>query len=63
MLDFVADVRREDVEYELSDNEEEYSEADVAQWPTILQRVDHEEDLHDQVDQDAESVDEVQDDE
>ena len=61
MLYLLADGRGEDVEYDLSNDEEEYSESNVTQWPAILQRVDDKEDLHDQVDQDADAIDEVQD--
>ena len=60
MLDLFADAGGEDVEDDLADDEEEDSEGNVAQRPAILQRVEDEEDLHDQVDQDADSVDEVE---
>ena len=62
MLDLVADVGGKDVENDLSGHEEEDAKANVAQWPAILQRVDDEEDLHDEVDPDADGIDDVQDD-
>lgn len=62
MLDLVADARGKDVEDDLSDDKEEHSKGNVAERPAVLQRVDDEEDLHDEVDPDADSVDDVQDD-
>lgn len=50
----------EDVEDHLPDDEEEDAEGDVPQRPAVLQRIRHEDDLHDGVDEQADAVEQVQ---
>ena len=63
MLCTFADLLGKDIENDLTNNEKEDSERDVYQWPAILQRIDDENDLHDQVHEQADAVDDIQHDE
>lgn len=59
----VTDQDAEDVENDLADDEEEHTEANVKQRPAILKCVDYEHDLHDNVYQYEDAVEEVEDNE
>ena len=61
MLDVVADRVAEDVQYDLANDEEAASEGEVAEGPSVLQGIDDEDDLHDEVHEDADGVDDVED--
>lgn len=55
-----ADLVADDVENHLADDEEEDAEGDIAQRPAVLEGVRHEDDLHDDVDEQADGVEQVQ---
>ncbi len=44
-----ADSLTENVKYDLSQYEGQHAEEDVEQWPAILQRLNHQNQLHDHV--------------
>ena len=60
VFNMIADCVAEDVENDLSDDEEEKAKGDVPQRPSILERVGDEDDLHDDVYQQADAVDDIQ---
>lgn len=62
MLDVFAHPLAEDVENDLTDNEEKDSKGNMAQWPPILQRIHHENHLHHHINQQLHPIDQVQDD-
>ena len=49
MLDAVADAVTEDVQDHLACNKDTHAKGDVSQWPSILEGVYDEDDLHDHV--------------
>lgn len=63
MLNIVANGIGEEVEDHLTDDEKEDSENDMTQRPAVLKCGGDEQDLHDDVDKDADSVYQVHDDE
>lgn len=63
MLHILTDPLAEDVEGDLANDEEEDAKCNITQRPPVLERVDDEDDLHDDVDKQLDPVDEVQDDE
>ena len=63
MLDPVADGVAKDVQDDLSNDEEEDAENNVAQWPAVLERADDENNLADKVDEKENGVDYVRDNE
>ena len=63
MLNVVADGFIEDVEYHLTYDEKEETKCNITKWPTILKGIGDEKDLHDDVDEDANCIDDVEDDE
>jgi len=63
VLHLVADGVGEGVEDDLADNQETGCQGNIAQWPAVLQRVENEDKLHDDVDNQADTRDEVQHDE
>ena len=60
VLRALADRVADHVQNHLPDDEEEDPERDVAQGPAVLERVHHEDDLHDDVDEQADGVEQVQ---
>ena len=56
----LADLVAEDIEDHLPDDEEEDPEEYMQQRPAILQRVGHEDDLHDGVDEEEDAVEKIQ---
>lgn len=63
MLDTVADDVSKNVQDHLSNDEEENTEDDVAQWPAVLQCAQDEDYLADEVDEEKDCVDNVGEDE
>lgn len=59
MFDIVADGVAEDVENDLTNDEEKNAKRDVPQRPSILERIGDENDLHDDVYQQAYAVDQI----
>lgn len=51
------------VQDNLADDEEEDTEADVAEWPAVLQSAGDQQDLQDDVDEELDGVEQVEDDE
>lgn len=56
----VANRVAEDVKNDLADDEEEHPKGDVTQRPSVLQRVGDEDDLHNDVDEQEDAIDEIQ---
>lgn len=63
MLDAFADWSAEYVKDDLPDNEHENSKEDVTQWPSLLQSAQNEYKLHDHVDSQEDSAEDVDHDE
>jgi len=63
MLGVVADFSGEDVQNDLAYDEEECAKKEMTKRPTVLECVDNQYYLHDQIDDDAYAVDDVEDDE
>ncbi len=59
MLNAVADVLAENIKGDLTNDEEEDAEQNVTQWPTVLQRSNHKDDLADGIDEEKDGVDNV----
>lgn len=55
-MDSVADCGAKRVDEDLSDDEEEDTERDMPQGPAVVERVPDEEELHDNVDEEADCV-------
>lgn len=60
MRDSFADGRAEGVQDNLARDEEEDAEGDVAQRPAVLEGACHEDDLHDDVDEELDGVEQVE---
>lgn len=60
MLHIVADSVTEDVQNDLSDHKEEDAKRNVSQRPSILKSVGDKDHLHDHVDEQANSIDEIE---
>lgn len=56
----LTDPRAEGVENDLADDEEHRGGSEIPQRPAVLQSVHHEDDLHDEVDEQTDGVDDVQ---
>ena len=63
MLHLLAQRIRKHVQHDLSGDEEQRSEEKISQRPAVLQRERDEQDLHDDVDEQEEPVEQVEDDE
>jgi hypothetical protein len=63
VLHSLADRHGQDVEDDLSDDEEETSEENITQWPSVLQRSRHEDDLHESIHQQAYPRNDIEEDE
>lgn len=61
MLHAVADALTEYVKNDLTYHEEEYSKRDIAKWPPVLKCICDKDDLHDDVDEQADAVEKIQD--
>ena len=59
MLDGITNLVTKDVQDHLANNEEEDPKSNVSQRPAILQGIRDEYDLHHNVDQQADAIDEV----
>lgn len=62
VLDALTNVRVEDVEDKLTNDEEEDAKGNVPQRPPVLQSTHDKQDLHDQIDTDEDGVQDVEDD-
>lgn len=60
MLDVLADPPAEGVKDHLADDEEEDPKGDMPEWPPILQRIYHQNDLHHHIDEQLDPVDQIQ---
>jgi hypothetical protein len=60
VLDGLANSVTEDIENNLSNDEEECTESEISQWPAILQSIDHKNNLGDKVNYQSNGRDQVQ---
>lgn len=49
----------EHIQYDLSGNKEEDAEHEISQWPSVLYCIDNKNNLHEHVDEDADSVNQI----
>lgn len=63
MLYLVADGVAEDVEDDLTNNEEEDAKRNITEWPAVFKGSNNQNDLADSVDEEANGVDDVSNDE
>jgi thiamine kinase-like enzyme len=54
-----ADRVAQRIEHDLSNDKEEEAEANIAQWPPILQRIHHQQNLHDHIHRQKDGVEDI----
>lgn len=56
MLHIVTDSVAEPVKQDLADNEDQSTDDDISEWPTVLERVHDQQNLHDEINRYADGV-------